>query len=104
MSEKPQSNAVSAQKVDLLKQRALVQTDEHSLEYVAHVNGVGYINDSKSIRVAETLHSLERMVGSVVLITGGEDTGADYSILSKQVQQKVSAIIYLGKESDSILQ
>jgi UDP-N-acetylmuramoylalanine-D-glutamate ligase len=104
MSEKPQSNTGSAQKVDLLKQRALVQTDEHSLEYVAHVNGVGYINDSKSIRVTETLHSLKRMVGSVVLITGGDDEGNDYSILSKEVEEKVSAIIYLGKESDSILQ
>ncbi len=104
MSEKPQSTPASAQKTDLLKQRALVQTDEHSLEYVGHVNGVGYINDSKSIRITETLQSLERMVGSVVLIIGGEDSAVDYSVLSKQIKEKVRAIIYLGTESDSILQ
>jgi UDP-N-acetylmuramoylalanine--D-glutamate ligase len=105
MSEKPLFNATSSQKIDLLKQRALVQTDEHYLEFVAQVNGVGYINDSKSIRLKETLESLRRIEGSIILIVGGDqDKGNDYAILSKQVKEKVSAIIYLGSDSDSILQ
>ena len=104
MSEKPLSNIKSSQKLDLLKQRALVQTDEHTLEFVAHVNGIAYINDSKAIRITETLESLERMETSVVLIIGGDDETTDYSVLSKQIKQKVSAIIYLGKNSDLILQ
>jgi UDP-N-acetylmuramoylalanine--D-glutamate ligase len=103
MSEKPLSNAKSSQKLDLLKQRALVQTDEQALEFVAKVNGIGYINDSKSIRITETLESLERMETSVVLIVGGDDEATDYAVLSKQVKQKVNAIIYLGKNSDSVL-
>lgn len=104
MSEKPLFNATSSQKIDLLKQRALVQTDEHYLEFVAQVNGVGYINDSKSIRLRETLDSLKRIDGSVVLIVGGDDEGNDYSVLSKQIKEKVRGIIYLGQESDAILQ
>lgn len=104
MSEKPLFSSKSSQKLDLLKQRALVQTDEHALEYVASVNGIAYINDSKAIRVTETLESLERMESSVVLIVGGDDEATDYSVLSKQIKQKVNAIIYLGKNSDLILQ
>lgn len=103
MSEKPLFSSKSSQKLDLLKQRALVQTDEHALEFVAKVNGIGYINDSKSIRITETLESLERMESNVVLILGGDDQATDYSVLSKQVKQKVTAIIYLGKNSDNIL-
>lgn len=105
MSGKPLFNATSSQKIDLLKQRALVQTDEHYLEFVEQVNGVGYINDSKSIRLKETLESLKRIEASIVLIIGGEkDKGNDYSVLGKQVREKVSAIIYLGEDSDTILQ
>ncbi|HET6225255.1 MAG TPA: hypothetical protein VFF27_03185 [Bacteroidia bacterium] len=103
MAEKPLSNTTSSQKLDLLKQRALVQTDEHALEFVAKVNGIGYINDSKSIRITETVESLERMETSVVLIVGGDDEATDYSMLSKQVKQKVSTLIYLGKNSDVVL-
>ncbi len=103
MSERPLFNATSSQKIDLLKQRSLVQTDEHYQEFVAQVNGAGYINDSKSIRLTETLESLKRIDASIVLITGGEDTGNDYSMLSKLVKEKVSAIIYLGSDSDAIL-
>lgn len=105
MSGKPLFNATSSQKIDLLKQRALVQTDEHYLEFVAQVNGVGYINDSKSIRLKETLDSLKKIDASIVLIVGGEkDKENDYSILSKQIKEKVNAIIYMGENSDSILQ
>lgn len=105
MSEKPLFNATSSQKIDLLKLRALVQTDEHYLEFVEQVNGVGYINDSKSIRLRETLESLKKIDASVVLIIGGDkDKGYDYSILSKQIKEKVCAIIYLGENSDMILQ
>ena len=103
MSEKSLSGSKSSQKLDLLKQRSFVQTDEHALELVATVNGVAYINDSKAIRITETLESLERMETSVVLIIGGDDDKTDYSVLSKQIKQKVNAIIYLGKNSDLIL-
>jgi UDP-N-acetylmuramoylalanine--D-glutamate ligase len=105
MSEKPLFNATSSHKIDLLKQRALVQTDEHYLEFVAQVNGVGYINDSKSIRLKETQDALKRIDASIVLIVGGENDGDnDYGTLAKQIREKVSAIIYMGRDSDAILQ
>ncbi len=104
MSKKLLSHLNEPQTINLLKQRASVQTDEHQLEFVTQVRGVGYVNDSKSIRVSETKNALEQIDAPVVLIVGGNDKESDYSVLAKQVSQKVTAIIYLGEESSHILQ
>ena len=104
MSKKLLSPLNEPQTINLLKQRALVQTDEHQLEFVTQVRGVGYVNDSKSIRVSETKNALEQIDAPVILIVGGNDKENDYSVLAKQVKQKVTAIIYLGQQSNHILQ
>ncbi len=103
MSEKIKYNETKQEHVLLSRQRVQSSDDEHQLEFVAQVNGISYINDAKSIRLTATRNSLEKIETSVVLITGGEDSGNDYSTLSQQVKQKVVAIIYLGNYSDEIL-
>ncbi len=52
---------------------------EHRLEYVATVNGVRYINDSKATNVNSCWYALESMPKGVVLILGGKDKGNDYT-------------------------
>jgi len=85
------------------RQRVRSSEDDHQLEFVDEVNGIAYINDSKSIRVTATRNALEAIETSVVLIIGGDDRDNDYSLLAQQVKQKVVAIIYLGSYSDKIL-
>jgi UDP-N-acetylmuramoylalanine--D-glutamate ligase len=87
----------------LQRQRVQSSNDDHQLEFVADLDGVVFINDSKSTRLTATRNSLEKIETSVVLIIGGEDKDNDYSILSQQIKQKVVAIIYLGNSSDGIL-
>lgn len=77
--------------------------DEHCLEYAAEINGVTYLNDSKSTRVTRTKYSLESVDAPVILILGGNDKDNDYVVLSQMIRDKVKAIIYLGLESDKIL-
>lgn len=77
--------------------------DEHCLEYAGDINGVTYLNDSKSTRVTRTKHSLESIDAPVILIIGGNDQENDYYILSQMVRDKVKAIIYLGTDNDKIL-
>lgn len=104
MSESKLKNNQTQQESLLLKrQRVQSSDDEHQLEFVAEVNGIAFINDARSIRLASTRNSLEKIETSVVLITGGDDNGNDYSVLSQQVKQKVVAIVYLGNYSDQIL-
>lgn len=75
---------------------------EHRLEYVANVNGVDYINDSKATNVNSAWYALETMNKQVVWIAGGVDKGNDYTILKKLVEEKVKAIICLGKDNEKL--
>ena len=70
---------------------------EHRLEYVATVNGVRYVNDSKATNVNSTWYALESMTTSTVLILGGKDKGNDYSEIEELVKEKVKAIVCMGE-------
>ena len=85
------------------RERVRSAEDDHQLEFVDEINGVLYINDSKSIRVTSTRYSLEAIETPVLLILGGDDRENDYSLLGQQIKQKVIAVIYLGESSDKFL-
>ncbi len=87
----------------LSRNRVRSSEDDHQLEFVDEINGIAFINDSKSIRLTATRNALEAIETSVVLILGGKDDDNDYSVLSQQIKQKVVAIIYLGDGCDKIL-
>ena len=87
----------------LSRNRVRSSEDDHQLEFVDEINGIAFINDSKSIRLSATRNALESIETSVVLILGGNDGENDYSLLAQQIKQKVVAIIYLGTQSDKIL-
>ncbi|MCM1451276.1 MAG: UDP-N-acetylmuramoyl-L-alanine--D-glutamate ligase [Clostridium sp.] len=76
---------------------------EHRLEYVATVDGVRYINDSKATNVNSTWYALESMTTPTVLILGGKDKGNDYSEILPLVRQKVKAIVAMGKDNAKII-
>jgi len=75
---------------------------DHRLEFVAKINDVTYINDSKATNVNSTWYALESMNTDVVLIMGGVDKGNDYEMLKDLVKSKVKAIICLGKDNKRI--
>ena len=75
------------------------QTLEHRMEHVATIKGVEYINDSKATNINSTWYALESMTQPTILILGGVDKGNDYSLLLELVQEKVKAIICLGKDN-----
>lgn len=77
---------------------------EHRLEFVAKVNGIEFINDSKATNVNSTWFALESMDRPTVWIVGGVDKGNDYSELIDLVGEKVKAIICLGTENQKIIE
>ncbi len=77
---------------------------EHRLEYVATVDGVRYINDSKATNVNSTWYALESMTTPTVLILGGKDKGNDYTEIEALVQDKVKAIVCMGKDNTKLLE
>lgn len=80
------------------------QNVEHRLEYVARVNGIEFINDSKATNINATWYALESMEKKTVWILGGVDKGNDYSELEALVKDKVKAIICLGKDNKKIVE
>lgn len=75
----------------------------HRLEFVAEIDGVRWINDSKATNVASTFYALESMDTPTVLILGGTDKGNDYSEILPFVREKVAAIVCMGVDNSKII-
>ena len=78
------------------------QGAEHRLEQVLTINKVKYVNDSKATNVNATYYALESMNVPTVWIVGGVDKGNEYSSLFPFVNEKVKAIICLGKDNEAL--
>jgi len=76
---------------------------EHRLEFVAKVNGITFINDSKATNINSTWFALESMENPTVWIVGGQDKGNDYESIKDLVKEKVKAIVCLGLENQKII-
>ncbi|MDE7412040.1 MAG: UDP-N-acetylmuramoyl-L-alanine--D-glutamate ligase [Paramuribaculum sp.] len=80
---------------------------EHRLEFVADIDGVRYINDSKATNVNSCWYALESMPSvatpNVVLILGGKDKGNDYTEIESLVSSKVKTIVCMGKDNTKLL-
>ncbi len=75
---------------------------EHRLEYVGSVNGVDFINDSKSTNVNSTWYSIESLTKNAILIAGGVDKGNDYTSILDLVQDKIKGVVCLGKDTTKL--
>ena len=76
---------------------------EHRLEFVANVNGIEFINDSKATNINSAWYALESMEKPVVWIVGGQDKGNNYEELAELVNEKVKAIVCLGVDNKKII-
>jgi UDP-N-acetylmuramoylalanine--D-glutamate ligase len=75
----------------------------HRLEKVAKIEGVQYINDSKATNVNSVYYALSSIKSQIILILGGVDKGNDYAELFNLVEDKVKAIVCLGKDNSIII-
>jgi UDP-N-acetylmuramoylalanine--D-glutamate ligase len=80
-----------------------VQNVEHRMEFVARINNIDFINDSKATNVNSTWYALESVDAPIVWIVGGVDKGNDYTALFELVKTKVKAIVILGAEKEKIM-
>lgn len=80
-----------------------VQNIEHRMEFVARINNIDFVNDSKATNVNSTWFALESVDAPIVWIVGGVDKGNDYTTLFEMVKAKVKSIICLGKDNAKII-
>ncbi len=76
---------------------------EHRLEYVADVNQIRFINDSKATNVNSVWYALECMDRPLIWIVGGIDKGNDYRDLIPLVKEKVKHMVCLGKDNKKLI-
>jgi UDP-N-acetylmuramoylalanine--D-glutamate ligase len=74
----------------------------HRVEFVAEVNGVSYIDDSKGTNVGATEAALNGMTRPVVLIAGGDGKGQDFSPLKPACERIARAVLLIGRDAAKI--
>ncbi|MGI6751337.1 MAG: UDP-N-acetylmuramoyl-L-alanine--D-glutamate ligase [Anaerovoracaceae bacterium] len=70
---------------------------EHRMEFVALIEGVRYINDSKGTNPDASIKALEAIDGGIVLIAGGYNKDASFKELIKTFKGKVKVLILMGE-------
>jgi len=75
---------------------------EHRIETVAEVNGVLWINDSKSTNVASTEVALRGMTRPTVLLLGGRHKGEPYTALVNEIRRTVKVVLAYGESAPII--
>ena len=98
------ANLLKIRKETIRKSLEHFQAVEHRLEHVLKINKVNYINDSKATNVNAAYYALDSMQSSTVWIVGGIDKGNKYEELFTLVNEKVKAIICLGKDNKKIFE
>jgi UDP-N-acetylmuramoylalanine--D-glutamate ligase len=74
----------------------------HRLEYVAEINGVKYINDSKGTNPDASIKALDAYSEPIVLIAGGKNKGSDFRELAVKIKEKVRVLVVVGQCADII--
>lgn len=78
---------------------------KHRMQFVAEINQVSWVNDSKATNVGACVAALQSVQdSSVVLIAGGDAKAADMSELIPLLKTKVRALLLIGKDSVLIKQ
>ncbi|MFI5334067.1 MAG: UDP-N-acetylmuramoyl-L-alanine--D-glutamate ligase [Chlamydiales bacterium] len=74
----------------------------HRIEFVREVAGVVYYDDSKGTNLDATIQAVRAMEGPVILIAGGVDKGASYTLWEPLFKGRVKKIIVLGEAAKKI--
>lgn len=74
----------------------------HRIEFVRTLNGVHYYDDSKGTNLDAVIRAVQSLDGKIVLIAGGIDKGAPYSVWLDSIAHQIKFICAIGKASQKI--
>jgi UDP-N-acetylmuramoylalanine--D-glutamate ligase len=74
----------------------------HRLQTVAEVDGVRYVDDSKSTNPGSVIAALETFAEPILLIAGGRAKGTDFSAMGAVAKKRAKAVILIGEAADEI--
>lgn len=74
----------------------------HRSQWVADINGIRFVDDSKGTNVGATLAAVAGMPGSLVLIAGGQGKGQDFAPLAQAFRGKVRHVVLIGQDAQQL--
>lgn len=74
----------------------------HRMEFVAEINGVRFINDSKGTNPDAAMKALDSYNEPVVLIAGGKNKGSDFDQFAQKIKAKTRALVLVGQCAEQI--
>jgi UDP-N-acetylmuramoylalanine--D-glutamate ligase len=74
----------------------------HRSQWVADVDGVTYINDSKGTNVGATIAAVGGMQGPLVMIAGGDGKNQDFAVLADAFRGKVRHTVLIGRDAAAV--
>jgi UDP-N-acetylmuramoylalanine--D-glutamate ligase len=75
---------------------------EHRSQWVADIDGVRYIDDSKGTNVGATMAAVSGLTGPLIVIAGGEGKGQDFTPLAAAFSGKVRHVLLIGKDAPAL--
>lgn len=76
----------------------------HRSEWIAEIDGVEWVNDTKATNVGAALASIEGRDRPIILIAGGQSKNADMGVLFDAIKLKVKLVLLMGVDADRIEQ
>ena len=76
----------------------------HRCETVAEMDGVLWLNDSKSTNLHSTEAAVRSQTRPIILLAGGKDKGLDYTAINPMLQTKARACVVFGQIADQLEQ
>lgn len=74
----------------------------HRMEIIENQEDYLIIDDSKATNPDSALKALASIKQNIILIAGGQDRDADFSVLTEIIRKKVKTLILLGETADKI--
>ncbi len=101
------SDAVGIEKESIVASLRNFTGLPHRVEWVANIDNVDYVDDSKGTNVGATCAAINGMTKNgqpqkVVLIAGGDGKGQDFSPLANAVEKNCRAVVLYGRDAPMI--
>ncbi len=74
----------------------------HRLRTIAEIDGVRYVDDSKSTNPASVIAALRTYDSPIVLIAGGRSKGLDFRAMGAEIRARASALVTIGESASDI--
>jgi len=75
---------------------------EHRMEWVRCIDGIDFVNDSKSTTAEASRWALNQIDRPILMICGGKDKNIDFSVLAELVGQKVKKMFVFGEAREKL--